>query len=126
MYILFELLPSAWPKITCSYIHTLSLTFYDILVHLKMKKPMWLYHCYHPSNSLILGKVCQYYNSNNDNNSNNNNNNNNNKNNNKTLFYMFHCVYNFIKPIFEPLFLLSLKLKCSSKADIETKVHLSL
>ena len=31
---------------------------------------------------------------------------------------MFHCVYNFIKPVFEPLLLSSLILKCSSKVGL--------
>ena len=54
--------------------------FYDILVGLKWKKILWLYHWYHPPNSLILAKFRDT----------------------KIIIFYFTCsivFYNFIKPI---------------------------
>ena len=71
MYILFELLLSAWSKIPCSYIRTLSLTFCDIPVRLKMEKCPVIVSLVSSFQQPDSSQSLQCYSNNNNNNNNN-------------------------------------------------------
>ena len=82
----FWITPSEWAKVFCFYICTLSLTFCNTLVCLKIEKCSLTVSLVSTPSQLASSYGLQYYKIN-------------------TLFFMLHCVSNFFKPVFEPLIL---------------------